>query len=270
MSKSISFQKGFEQEQSYPITDDMIIGAKVASLRVGKHHGVPMPIIPGDTRFESLFQEVADAAGDVRHNIWPSEYVDNAWTQLNWEVGQLFDPNMIPYPLQRAGISDALTAAHAVRMDWPSDLGKFIYNWLVSQGVPFAKIDQYDFVEHTPGFEEFLSKNLKAALDKCFEVKWYYGLARPEEYACLPGKLFTAYVEGCPHHPAYPAGHATVSGKTRGVLECWFNFTNHPLEYAQMIWSCFHFATYRTFAGVHYTQDNITGLRHGYTSPLIY
>ena len=32
-----------------------------------------------------------------------------------------------------------------------------------------------------------------------------------------------AYPEGCPTHPAYPAGHATIAGACTTVLKAFFN-----------------------------------------------
>lgn len=114
-----------------------------------------------------------------------------------------------------------------------------------------------------------------------FAAKWHAGRARPEEvvWAIKRGRLsegvpqdiknavnamnidaateFTAYPEGSPNHPSWPAMHsaiASVSFWLSVVLDlndeqlCQARLTDYGISYA------------RTVAGVHYPSDNLTGM----------
>jgi len=114
-----------------------------------------------------------------------------------------------------------------------------------------------------------------------FSAKWYAGRPRPEEvvWAIKKGKIvdgvppdikltvdrismssakqFTAYKEGCPRHPSWPAMHAastSLSFWASIVLDltdtqlCEARLTDYAISYA------------RTVAGVHYEDDNIAGM----------
>lgn len=117
-----------------------------------------------------------------------------------------------------------------------------------------------------------------------FGLKWYAGRARPEEVAYkvatgeisdgVPADLlrdildleltdatsFTAYPEGSPMHPSWPAMHSAGSAVSLWlavVLDltdeqwCQVKLTDYAVSYA------------RTIAGVHYVSDNIAGLNLG-------
>ena len=93
-----------------------------------------------------------------------------------------------------------------------------------------------------------------------------------------------AYAEGCPLHPSYPSGHATVSGACSVMLKAFFNeqeiLTNCvkassdglsliPLDDVALTVGdeinklAFNIAMGRDFAGIHYRSDAETGLRLG-------
>ena len=93
-----------------------------------------------------------------------------------------------------------------------------------------------------------------------------------------------AYAEGCPLHPSYPSGHATVAGACSAMLKAFFDET-------QILTDCvvasadgtaltpyddtaltvggeinklaFNVAMGRDFAGIHYRSDAEAGLRLG-------
>ena len=117
------------------------------------------------------------------------------------------------------------------------------------------------------------------------KVKWYYGRARPEEVvweivngrtdgvppdllALIEGNFatinsateFTAYPEGSPCHPSFPAMHAASSAASLWMAvvmdltpeqHCLVKQVDYAIAYA------------RTVAGVHYPTDNIVGLQIG-------
>jgi len=119
-----------------------------------------------------------------------------------------------------------------------------------------------------------------------FAVKYFEGRARPEEIAfkistgemdgtngvpdnvlqAIPqGSLnravdFTAYPEGSPMHPSWPAMHSAASvGST--WLAVVLNLTEEQHCQAKLV--DYGVAYARTVAGVHYASDNIAGLKLG-------
>jgi hypothetical protein len=118
-----------------------------------------------------------------------------------------------------------------------------------------------------------------------FGLKWHVGRARPEEVAWMisQGKLetdvvpvdivesveamnlthavgFTAYPEGCPMHPAWPAMHSAAS-----VGSLWLAVVLNLTEaqWCQTKLVDYDIAYARTVAGVHFSSDNIAGLTLG-------
>merc|ERR1739844_159112 len=118
-----------------------------------------------------------------------------------------------------------------------------------------------------------------------FGCKYHAGRARPEEVAWhihndnfnegdVPDSIktkvssmnlatmeeFTAYAEGCPMHPSWPAMHSAQS-----ALSFWLavicDLTAEQWEEAKKV--DLAVAMGRTVAGVHYTTDNIAGLDLG-------
>ncbi len=96
--------------------------------------------------------------------------------------------------------------------------------------------------------------------------------------------LSQAYPEGCPLHPSYPSGHATVSGACSVMLKAFFDeneiMTNCVVAnrdgtsltpYTDMALTvggeinklAFNVAMGRDFAGIHYRSDAEAGLRLG-------
>lgn len=121
-----------------------------------------------------------------------------------------------------------------------------------------------------------------------FQVKWAAGRARPEEVAFwifetqeeelidknVPMELirrikamsltdapsFTAYPEGSPKHPSWPAMHSAAS-----VSSLWLSAVMDLTEAqkCEVMAVDYAVAYARTVAGVHYPTDNISGLNMG-------
>jgi membrane-associated phospholipid phosphatase len=116
-------------------------------------------------------------------------------------------------------------------------------------------------------------------------AKWAFGRARPEEvvWAIIQGKQdgvpeevlslieaefshikspteFTAYPEGCPQHPSFPAMHAAASAASLWMAVV-FDLT--PAQHCMVKRMDYAIAYGRTIAGVHYPTDNIAGLNMG-------
>ena len=116
-----------------------------------------------------------------------------------------------------------------------------------------------------------------------FACKWGNGRARPEEVAWavsqgnLPGvpasirtKItnmtlvsatdFTAYPEGSPRHPSYPAMHSAASSAALWVAVMMDLSRAQLADARRLDWAVSRF---RTLAGVHYDSDNRVGLSIG-------
>jgi hypothetical protein len=122
----------------------------------------------------------------------------------------------------------------------------------------------------TGGAQKYsLSKELlnSAALPKVFATNQNYLLPQ-------------AFPEGCPLHPAYPAGHATVAGACSAMLKAFFDenglvtdavvpnsdatqllpYTDSALTVGGEINKlAFNIAMGRNFAGIHYRSDAMAG-----------
>ncbi|KAI2491159.1 hypothetical protein MHU86_23417 [Fragilaria crotonensis] len=114
-----------------------------------------------------------------------------------------------------------------------------------------------------------------------FLLKWYVGMARPEEivYKIATGEItkgppaslvediaalnlqsateFTAYPEGSPKHPSWPAMHSASSSAS-----LWMSVVMDlsPQQYCQVLKTDYAISFARTVAGVHYVSDNMAGL----------
>lgn len=257
-----TFQKGNTGEEiTYPVKDPSKLKG-VISPREGNCHGVKPPVTPMDECFFKLVNEVTEVRKQVCSDNWPAEYLNKHFLWAD-ELEVDFDGSEIPEPLADAGVFDAESAAHIVRMDKPHHLGEFIFDWLVERKVPFQEGDYDEFADNWAGFFAKLSTHVHYALNTGFEVKYEYGLVRYEECVDLPGAVVTSYEEGCPRHPGYIAGHSVVAGATITIILEHFDFTDNQYELEMVLKAAYHFAMYRTFAGVHLTQDNIEGLKLG-------
>ena len=120
-----------------------------------------------------------------------------------------------------------------------------------------------------------------------FGIKWHVGRARPEEVmyklktgeipmSAAPEKIvnyvnslsfwgedgrnFTAYPEGSPQHPSWPAMHSAASAGSMW-LPTVMNLTDEQICQAKLVDYVVSYG--RTVAGVHYPGDNIAGLDLG-------
>lgn len=127
---------------------------------------------------------------------------------------------------------------------------------LVTSGLPFSGSDvESGFVTFGgPDILNMVTSAAHMALTGAWYQKWLHRKLRPEAYAGLVdvqrrgladyglhsdimnseavastiatqgnALLSQAYPEGSPTHPAYPAGHACVSGACTTILKAWFN-----------------------------------------------
>lgn len=181
-------------------------------------------------------------------------------------------------------------SAQRVRRDFPTDFPTMQIKRFLKAGL---KLDPEIFArEECTAGKEFV--NGPVALSglagwavvtvspAAFGSKWHVGRIRPEEAAVLikGGKIdagsdvlsaveamdltqatdFTAYPEGSPVHPAWPAMHSAASSMS-AWLDVVADLTDEQREEVQLL--DFSIAYWRTFAGAHWPSDNRAGLALG-------
>lgn len=245
--------KGYDQPLPRPLTVDAIPSkSKLVSPRAGKSHGFAPPHYPGSAEFDAQLAVVTEVRDQVCRNVWPSEFL----SQGNPGGGGARPPQMLVDALgfEESGHPDnPHIAALAVSMDRPLDLGTVLYEALTM--LPEYERQYIDFVYGFCAFQTELAIVVAEALDKVFDVKYYYMLERPETVLGVAGTVFCEDEIGAPGHPAYGAGHAAVSGVTAKMLIAKFG-SKHE---SAILDACWQFAAYRTLLGVHYPQDNQCG-----------
>ena len=255
---SLTFQKGADEELSYPLTVLPPGDSLIVSPRIGEDHCEAPPAVPGSEAFRKELGIFVLVRIDVESGVWPGWYFESQGL-----------PAEVPEPLKehvvRKGKYNPQLAAELVHMDRPDDLARVCMDWLKEEGVRTKDRGEHvEFVEENLGLGSDLADDLEEAMELAFESKWFHGQTRPEEYLLTPeGELgnLTSYPEGCPCHPSYPAGHGTAAGRTLRFLREHFELTEEQDE--ELAATCGHFAHYRTLAGVHWPEDNAAGLELG-------
>ena len=148
--------------------------------------------------------------------------------------------------------------------------------------IPFVTV--VDFIRSNCMLADLVTWTIARVGPSSFATKWYVGMARPEEVAfkIATGVItdgpsaslvksiksfnmsfatnFTAYPEGSPKHPSWPAMHSAAS-----AASLWMPVVMQltPEQYCQVQLTDYAIAYARTVAGVHYQMDNIAGLKLG-------
>merc|ERR1719323_1515597 len=190
--------------------------------------------------------------------------------------------------------------AELVRADFPTDFPTLLIKrfldsaTLVDFGLTLddqifrqkscGRQDKPEFVNGGVALSGLIAWAITQVSPVAFASKWYNGRMRPEETAmmvtngCLDSEVpayiksaildmrlktavnFTAYDEGSPVHPAYPAMHSAASS-----ISTWLELVSilKPEQRAEAQLLDFSIAYYRTFAGVHWDSDNRAGLQIG-------
>ena len=263
------YAKGCPSTISYPVVAPLpAAGSKLHSPLVGVGYAgvIPAPNMPGGDTNEAFIAEALEVAAvrmDVITGKWP------AWFLAKHHPDSSFDPNVIPIPLLIAEPSlvprNPSTAAKTVHMDRPVDLAFACWSYLRKEKAPLKSPEtgHVDFLQSVPDAHTAIAAAVSSALRDAFEVKYYYGKPRPEEVFAhygLDQKLVTAYAEGCPNHPAYPAGHGAAAGAASALFDM-YECTDEQRK--QIFDAAYMWAQFRTLAGVHYAVDNLMGLRIG-------
>lgn len=255
-----SFKKGANKEQlpEFPLTKKQLETMPVSMMVdpcEGQMHGVALPerLSTAEGRYEAAM-EVVSVVQKTSRGEFPAEFMTK-WHPAGREIKK------IPEALAYAGFqdSDPQQLAIAVHMDLPWDFPSIMLRWLMSGQTPLKRLphDHSVFQSSMIHPMEDMLDHIKLHMKKGFDVKYFHGIARPEEaleYNC------TIYPEGSPTHPSFVAGHACAASCVY-VLMKKFDLDDDikaALEDAAYVW-----AMSRSLAGVHYPEDNVEGLKLG-------
>lgn len=225
-----------------------------------------------------------------------AEVVRTQYLRKRWENKQdYFDPLpefMPEYSLPKLwkdyGFRDV---AEAVHDEFPGIHHiNLITTWLqegslVPNNQIIPKFGKIDFLRGPVMISDMVGTAIRLVGTCNFALKWECGRARPEEVAwkiyqeelIVPNvhsktafeisyiynghddsaTRFTAYPEGSPTHPSWPAMHSAASSGSYW-LSIMFKLTNEQKCEAKKL--DYAIAYGRTIAGVHYPDDNIAGL----------
>lgn len=200
-------------------------------------------------------------------------------------------------PSERRKIQTLRDGAYYVHYDEPGQAFVNALRVLYNKNMPLdpgTNIPKNDDLFVSIGImdiEYVLNVSFKLALDAAWMSKWTQLRLRPEEFGyqiqlAKEGKdnkiskevldnsvldkvkekygsylLSQAYAEGCPTHPAYPAGHATLSGAGATILKAFFNAKKELSDgltvEGELNKLASNIALFRDAAGVHYRSDAI-------------
>lgn len=230
------------------------------SVREGDSHGynLPMALCNDQSRKEAL-NEILKVREEVENDIFPKWFMEKYYPE-DWGTF----PEKIPEPLANAhntfnlpqplSFDDPKGLANVVHMDHTTDLSRVVLNWLISEKADFKNKAEkgFNFLAAVPDQHEKLNRKIKQYMDMAFEMKWYFGVPRPEEVA---GKNITAYPEGSPSHASLPAGHGAAAFATAIHFLSEWNLTT---EQKKTVYdSAYIWSMARSLAGVHYAVDNL-------------
>lgn len=228
--------------------------------------GIPEPTLPGDEGFWEEFEAVLDF-------------------QLARKKGEQKAEDCFDLPRIFEGYSME-EAAQAVRADFPSHFPSLLVQQFLQEG---AKVDPKlipqtgnDFVRGPVLLSQLVGWAVSKVSPSAFAAKWHEGRPRPESvaWAVQQGELdapaeireklqaldlsapedFTAYQEGCPRHPSWPAMHSAASSSSLYLAVV---MDLNPEQIAEARRLDYAVATSRSLAGVHYESDNLAGLALG-------
>lgn len=265
------FNKGYTGQMTYPVTNvsSLTTPSRLHSPMAGVAHDLPVPTMPGDPGFQAELDEVTNVRMHVLAGRWPAEFLAKYHPRAN------FDPETVPPPIANAVVFKGnnprtgklvitgAQASHIVHMDAPMDLAMECLAWLRTQNVRLRDpqpAGHTPFLNNVPNLHAEINDHVRTAMRKAFEVKYFYGRPRPEEVFAnggCPTNLYTHYNEGCPNHPAYPAGHGAAAAAAQVLLD---RFDLNQAQIDVIVDSAYCWSMFRTFAGVHYANDNLAGL----------
>jgi len=228
-----------------------------------------------------------------------TEFSEVVSAQQMRRAGQLTKHVMSVHPLFESE-ETMETSAQRVRADFPTEfpclqIQRFLREGLKLDANIFQRSDctgaSPEFVNGAVALSALAGWTVAEVSPAAFASKWFVGRMRPEEVALrvregslsVPGAsvksaidaifcgqgnsscqqkaaTFTAYEEGSPVHPSWPAMHSAASS-----LSTWLDVVADltPQQREEVRLLDYSIAYFRTFAGVHYPSDNRAGLALG-------
>lgn len=254
----MNFQKGAAPNVlEYPLSVRQCENLKpcdLASPMPGKRNGLLQPSALKGTKLEQAATEIDEVREMVERDEFPREFMAKYYP---WGDS----PADTPEILKAEGLSfdDPKGLANVVHMDNPMDFPNATLKYVLQNGgiCGQANPDCNDFIEKVPETVRKLAQAVDRNLKKAFKAKYYFGVARPEEAL---SRNMTAYPEGCPTHPSFPAGHGAAAAAVSVLLK---RFTVSADVEKQVRDAAYVWAMARSLAGVHYGLDNVAGLAMG-------
>ncbi|CAB9521688.1 expressed unknown protein [Seminavis robusta] len=282
------------QPADYPIRDNIAVALKnttnAESVLCDGDHALNL------THQQNVMLYLDDIGGfpDMPNENQQNGFWDEMREVSMLQLGRRFDMN--PFTVLRPPDlwvgRDIHAVAAAVHNEYPGLLQTELIQWLWSQGaqldydiMPFRS--QSDFVGSVVALADLNTWSIGLVAPFNFYLKWYVGRPRPEEVAYLifnreltamedgvPNDIveildsmglntaatFTAYPEGSPRHPSWPAMHSAASSASFWLAVV-MDLT--PEQYCEALRVDYAVAFARTCAGVHYRTDNTAGLNLG-------
>ena len=222
---------------------------------------------------EVVKAQIARVEGDHPTTIMP---MPDIWTDANMDIDDV-----------AIAVHDEFPGVHHVDL-----LESFLAEGVTFDREVIKSDDVVDFIRGPVMLSHMNTWSIATVGPHNFGTKWYVGRARPEEVAfaiqtgAIPqdyvpmsvrtelGNLrnamgvtefrdatdFTAYPEGSPRHPSWPAMHSAASAGSLWMPVV-MNLTPEQLCQARAV--DYGVAYARTVAGVHYPTDNTAGLNLG-------
>lgn len=254
------FKKGHSSSIKFPVRRLLDPeNSLIVSPRFGVKYGFNNPYTKEN--IDSYYREVLDVRKMVEAGEYPHDFMRKHYP---WQMSQY--PESMPQPLYSEGLryDDPQACADVVHMDNPFDLVAALQSYALSQGGTPSKRHKWssfkDFVGAVPSASRFITRKQDIAVKKGFRVKYYHGVIRPEEMYDT-GTGMTAYEDGCPCHPSFPAGHGCLAGAAAWAVIEYYDLPWHAV--VQIRNAAYAWSMWRTLAGVHYAPDNIAGLEVG-------
>lgn len=230
-----------------------------------KPNEFPTPLYPEDGEFWKEFATTIECVGMAHDNARYLRGVSSA--------------------LQDHGIRDAKSAANIVHKDWPTDIMLIGAKFAKSGYKTFTNLENSVFTDKVVLLNHLMAEAAWQVSASSFCAKWHFMVPRPEEVAgaiarneldapdqikmCLYDLVpqtqlasnqisFTMYPEGCPNHPSYNAMHSAAASAAGTVIKVMLDLSDTDRQMIDLTQR--NMAYFRTTAGVHYPQDNSTGL----------
>lgn len=227
-----------------------------------------------DCPFWDLFREVVKAQAARRNNSGQDPAID-----------------LMPLPIIWEGFTLKMVA-EAVHDEYPNYHQSLNLSRLIGDGNVFVdnnvipKRSEFQFLRGPVLLADINTWATRVVGPHSFAAKYLVGRCRPEEIAwdikigAIPAEyvprdillsidaipnfnaasVFTAYPEGSPRHPSWPAMHSAAS-QTSFWMSVVLDLSPEELCQARLV--DYGVAYARTIAGVHYPDDNIAGLNFG-------